>query len=85
MKKAILLMMLAAVLLCAGCHEVSMSPVYSKLLDDTAALSEETAKRAEADALSPSEMKLGLRSNADAWQKFRDARDGVKPPEVKTP
>ena len=64
----------------AGCNAVRMSRAYSELLDRTAALSEETATRAEADLLSYDELKAALRPQANVWRSFQDARDGKAVP-----
>lgn len=69
---------LAALLLglTAGCGGVILSPEYSRLVDETAALSDETARRAEAGGLSEQQKTDALRSQARLWKRFRDARDG---------
>jgi hypothetical protein len=72
---AIVLGLLLLVLL-AGCSGVQLSAEYSGLLDRTAALSAETAARAERGELSEADMRTALSLQAAAWQKFRDARDG---------
>jgi uncharacterized lipoprotein YmbA len=66
-------------LLLGGCGGVWMNAEYSGLLDETAALSAETARRAEAGLLDANDMAAALRTQADVWQKFRDARDGRAP------
>lgn len=65
----------------AGCSGVILSADYSRLLDQTAALSAETARRAdlpESDALglTRADMAAALRYQAEVWLKLRDARDG---------
>ena len=60
----------------AGCRAVILSPEYSRLLDDTAALSAETARRAETGDLSADQMTRALTGQADVWRKFQQARDG---------
>ena len=60
----------------AGCSGVVMNAEYSQLLDRTAALSAETATRAERGQLDANGMKEALRAQADVWQMFVDARDG---------
>lgn len=60
----------------AGCSGVVLNAQYSQLLDRTAALSAETARRADANALTGDQMKQALDAQAGAWAKFRDARDG---------
>jgi len=75
MKRTILLVLLCAVCL-TGCGGVWMNADYSQLLDDTAALSEETARRALAGHLDPNEMAAALAAQSDVWNKFRAAREG---------
>ena len=72
------LIALALLLMLGGCSGVIMNAEYSQLLDKTAALSEQTAARAEDGALTPAEMTQALVLQAQTWQKFRDARDGAK-------
>ena len=79
MKKTMLMCLvfaaMALALGTAGCG-VWMNPTYSRLLDSTAALSAETAKRADAGQLSQPEMVQALKLQAATWQLFCDARDG---------
>ena len=63
--------------LACGCSGVRMNRQYSELLDRTAALSSETADRAEAGRLSEQEMRQALRGQAKTWALFQDARDGI--------
>jgi hypothetical protein len=77
MKKAIVALVLV-VLLLPGCSGVLVNAEYSQLIDRTAVLMNESAVRAEAGKLTPEEMAKHLRYSADAWQKIRDARDGVE-------
>lgn len=63
-------------LLLAGCSAVTMNAEYSQLLDKTAALSAETAARAEQGKLTEAEKTQALSAQAKTWQLFRDARDG---------
>ena len=70
------LLSLLVVLLLAGCNGVILNAEYSQLLDRTAALSAETARRAEAGGLSPAEMTTALSAQAKVWQQFKDAKDG---------
>ena len=60
----------------AGCNGVIMNAEYSQLLDETAALSNETAIRAGFGRLDANQMGEALRLQADVWEKFRAARDG---------
>ena len=76
MKRTLMVLMALAVLL-AGCSGVVLNAEYSQLLDQTAALSAETARRAEAGELSPDEMVAALKAQAETWQRLRHARDGV--------
>lgn len=68
-------LMLVLVMFGAGCG-VWCSAEYSVLLDKTAAISSETAIRAQAGTLSSAEMTQALVLQAETWQRFRDARDG---------
>lgn len=73
-------LVVVAVLLAAllgGCGGVILNAEYSQLLDETAALSAETAARAGRGNLDANEMVESLRLQAGIWQRFRDARDGV--------
>jgi len=76
-------MVLVVSILCAtvlaGCGGVWMNAEYSRLLDETAALSAETARRAQAGELDPNEMAAALRAQAGVWAKLVDARDGNAP------
>ncbi|MHC4717524.1 MAG: hypothetical protein ACYS5V_11175 [Planctomycetota bacterium] len=77
MKRTIIaILLLLALTASAGCGGVILSPRYSRLLDDTAAISAETARRAEAGDLSAEEMARALSRQADVWRKFQQARDG---------
>ena len=78
MRRAIVLVVLCAVVV-SGCNGVILNAKYSQLLDETAALSQETARRAERGALDPNQMAQALRHQANVWQKFRDGRDGQAP------
>ena len=75
-------MMVAVVLLAAvliGCSGVSMNAEYTQLLDQTVALSAQTATLAEAGKMDPNSMTKALRSQSNVWKKFQDARDGKAP------
>jgi len=76
MKRVILVVVLSMVL--GGCGVV-MNSTYSTLLDQTAALSVETAKRAQAGTLTPADMTLALEAQANTWVLFQGARDGKTP------
>lgn len=76
MKKLLIVLVLAAFI--GGCNGVWTNAEYSQLLDKTAALSDETAKRAESGQMPESQMIQALRSQADTWAKFKSAKDGVK-------
>ena len=67
-------MCLAACL--GGCNGVQVNATYSALLDQTAALSKETAARAQAGTLTEDQKTQALVGQAATWQMFRDARDG---------
>ena len=75
MRKLSLIVLIAAIAL-GGCSGVALNAEYSQLLDRTAALSAETARRARAGTLERSQMTASLVSQADTWRKFADARDG---------
>ena len=66
------------VFMAAGCNGVVLNAEYSDLLDRTTALSAETANRAEDGQLTPEQMTSHLVKQAGVWQRFKDARDGVK-------
>jgi hypothetical protein len=76
MKRTIVLVLLCAVCL-TGCGGVWMNADYSRLLDQTAELSGETARRAKAGQLDPNEMAAALVVQADVWNKFVAAREGT--------
>lgn len=82
MNKALWVILIVAVLglVCfsSGCNGVYMNAAYSTLLDKTVALAGETSTRAQADQLSPAEMKQALAAEYAAWVKFQAARDGKK-------
>jgi len=75
MKRLIVMALLCAVLT-AGCSGVWMNAQYSRLLDETAALSDETARRANNGQLDPNEMAAALTVQAGVWNKFVAAREG---------
>ena len=70
----------ALLVILAGCNGVTLNAKYSQLLDQTAALSNDTATKAEAGAITPAQMTTALRGQATVWQEFRDARDGKATP-----
>ena len=74
MKRFIVLLILVGLL--SGCSGVIMNAKYANLLDQTAAISQETAERAVAGQLTEDEMKAALVVQANVWQMFRDAREG---------
>ena len=76
MKKLIIIAVLLAGVLAAGCNGVTLNAEYSQLLDYTAALSDETARRAAAGKLSQAEMTAALAKQAATWRMFQDTRDG---------
>jgi hypothetical protein len=78
MIRPILMLALVGLMLLPGCSGVWMNAEYSKLLDTTADLSIETAKRANAGTLSPELSAAALSAQAGTWYKFQCARDGVK-------
>jgi len=74
-----------------GCNGVVLSAEYSKLLDQTADLSAETARRAQAGTLPAGDMRDALIWQAYVWRQFKHGHDGTKAdalpevPEVDTP
>lgn len=76
MKKLLIVLFLMAFL--GGCSGVWMNAEYSQLLDRTAALSDETADRAEAGLVPESQMIQSLRAQSDVWAKLKAAKDGAK-------
>lgn len=74
--KRVLCVLAVLIVLLAGCSGVIVNAEYSQLLDETAALSAETAHRAEQGKLAAPEMVDALKAQADLWQRFKDARDG---------
>jgi len=63
-----------------GCNGVTLNATYSQTLDQTAALSKETADRNRAGGLTPAQVQQSLDGQAATWQLFRDARDGKASP-----
>ena len=77
MKRILIVVVLVVLVgLLAGCNGVILSPTYSQLLDQTAAWTAQAAAQAENGTLDEQQMKACLKSSADHWQKFKDARDG---------
>ncbi len=76
MKKLVILLICVCFL--AGCNGVWMNAEYSSVLDQTTALSETTAARANDGTLSCDEMKTALTLQAETWKQFKNAKDGVK-------
>ena len=74
MKRVLMVMMLAVLL--SGCNGVLMNAEYATLLDQTTALSAETAKRAGDGVLTDAQMVEALQKQALVWQRFKDAREG---------
>ena len=75
MKRLIVTALLCAVL-ASGCGGVWMNATYTRLLDETAALSDETARRANAGQLDANEMAAALSVQARVWSRFVAAREG---------
>lgn len=71
----VLLLALSSTL--AGCG-VMMTGEYSRLLDETTALANQTATMAENGQISEQQKTAALRKQADTWVKFQNARDGKK-------
>ena len=76
MKKLMILVLVGLML--AGCSEVLLSQKYSLLLDTTADISIETARRANAGTLSPELAAAALTKQAHTWYAFQCGRDNVK-------
>jgi len=76
MMNRLLAVVLALVVLLSGCSGVVLNAEYSWLLDSTATLSAETARRAETGGLTHEQMIAALKAQAEVWQRFQDARDG---------
>ena len=74
MKRIAILILVLALL--PGCSGVLLNAEYSRLLDETAALSDATADAAEAGRLDPNQMTQALRKQAAVWEQFRAGRDG---------
>jgi len=71
-------MILALVgLMLVGCSGVILSPTYSRLLDQTADLSAQTAQRAHDGTLPAGDMRDALVYQSIVWQRFCNARDGI--------
>jgi len=75
MKRVLIVAAVLAVLL-AGCSGVILNAEYTALLDRTAAISAETAARAEAGELDSAQMARALRAQAEVWRRFQLAREG---------
>lgn len=70
------LAIIALLLSLTGCSGVMLNATYSKLLDQTAALSRDTADRAKAGKLTPDQMTGALDAQATTWEQFRAASKG---------
>jgi len=79
MKRTMGILVLCLLLL-PGCGGVWMNAEYSQLLDATAALSDESATRAEKGLLTPTDSAQILRLESNVFQKLRAAKGGVKSP-----
>ena len=73
MKKIGLTILLLAFVAAPGC--VCMSAEYSRLLNETAILSDHTATMAENGQISEDQKTAALRKQATTWKKFQNARD----------
>ena len=78
MKLPMLVLLLCAVAL-AGCNGVWMNAEYTQLVDETAAMSSQTACLAARGMLDANQMVESLTVQATIWQKLREARGGVSP------
>ena len=79
MRKTLIVLAVLAVLL-GGCQGVRLNAEYSQLLDKTAALSAESARRAEANELTTVQMVEVLVKQAETWAMFQAGRDGKATP-----
>lgn len=79
MKRTLLVLVMVLVIGVLPSCGVVMNSTYSTLLDQTAALSVETAKRAQTGTLTPADMTLALQAQANTWALFQGARDGKTP------
>lgn len=70
--------MIVVAIVAVGCNGVVLNPEFDRLLDQTADLSAETARRAHDGKLTSGDMRDALIYQASVWQQFRNARDGVK-------
>lgn len=61
-----------------GCNGVWTNAEYATLIDQSAAMSKEASTRAVAGTMTCDEMKVALTLQAETWQKFKNAKDGVK-------
>jgi len=77
MKRVLIVLVLIALL--PGCSGVILSAKYSALLDTTASLSAETARRAAGGNLTAEQIQQSLDKQAATWKLFQDARDGRAP------
>ena len=78
MKKKFMFGLLLFVMTIGGCGGVWMNAEYSMLLDQTAALSAETATRAETGLMPEAQMIQALTAQSQTWEQFQNARDGVE-------
>ncbi len=72
-----LILIVAVLVLFAGCSGVLMNQEYSQLLDETVVVSQNTAERALAGTFTEAEKTAALVDQAVTWRMFQDARDGV--------
>jgi hypothetical protein len=79
-KLRVTIMLLVCLTVIVGCSGVTMNSRYSDQLDQNASLAAETARRAklpvDQGGLTDDQKNAALQGEADAWQNFRDARDG---------
>lgn len=71
-----ILIMVFLALSFAGCSGVWMNAKYANLLDQSCGWAQEAVDRADANQLTPDEMKRALATDANFLRLFRDARDG---------
>jgi len=76
--KRLMILALVGLMLLPGCSEVLLSQKYSLLLDTTADVSIETARRANAGTLSSELAAAALTKQAHTWYAFQCGRNNVK-------
>lgn len=70
------LIVLAMMLINAGCNEVQMTPGFAEALDRSAVEAREWNARAQSDDVSCDDIKSYMEQNAAQWTGFQKAKDG---------